>query len=205
MGLALGGAAHAATNLVADGDFNTPYGGNAFKLFFSGSSFGPWTVTSGSVDLVGGYWQEPTPGVGSVDLDGNTNGSIDQSIATSAGDTYTLTFDLSGNPGGRAGTKTLEVSVGNVTQTFTYNTAANSKKNMMYVPESLTFKATGPTTTLTFASLDHAHSAFGPVVADVAIDAVPEPAGWALLMLGLGTMGAALRSRRSRATALAGA
>jgi len=203
LALASGGAVHAATNLVADGDFNSPSGGNAFHPYSAGSSFGPWTVTSGSVDLVGGYWQEMAPGQGGVDVNGNTDGSFDQSIATGAG-TYTLTFDLSGNPVGRPQTKVLQVSVGNVTKTFTYTIGANSRTNMMYVPESLTFKATGPTT-LTFTSLDQPRSPFGPVVTNVAIDAVPEPAGWALMLLGLGAIGAVLRSNRSRTAALAGA
>jgi choice-of-anchor C domain-containing protein len=201
LALALGGGAHAATNLVTDGDFNSPSGGNAFHPFSAGSSFGPWTVSSGSVDLVGGFWQEPTPGAGSVNVNGHSDGSFGQSIATGPG-TYTLTFDLSGDPQGRPGTKSLEVSVGDITKTFTFTTGANSRANMMYVPESLTFKATGPTT-LTFTSLDQPSSPFGPVVADVAIDAVPEPAAWALMMLGLGAMGGALRSRRSRTAAFA--
>lgn len=202
LALAVGGAAHAA-NLVSDGDFNSPSGGNAFHPYSAGSSFGPWTVTSGSVDLVGGYWQAPTPGAGSVDVNGSSDGAFDQSIATGAG-TYTLTFDLSGNPNGRPQTQELQVSAGNVTKTFTYTTGTNSRNNMMYVPESLTFKATGPTT-LTFTSLDQKRSPFGPVVADVAISAVPEPAAWALMLLGLGAMGVALRSQRLREAGLAGA
>src|ERR1700758_3025161 len=82
------GTAHAATNLVADGDFTSPSGGNAFHQYSAGSSIGSWNVVSGSVDLVGAYWQAPTAGAGSVDLNGHSDGSIDQSIATGAG-TYT--------------------------------------------------------------------------------------------------------------------
>lgn len=202
MALAVGGAAHAA-NLVSDGDFNSPYGGSSFTTYSAGSSFGPWTVTTGSVDLIGGYWQSPTAGGGSVDVDGNAPGAFDQAISTGAG-TYTLTFDLSGNPDGPPMSKTLQVSVGNTTKTFTYQIGANTHSNMMYVPETLTFMATGPTT-LTFTSLDGGGSPYGPVVGDVGIAAVPEPASWALMLLGLGAMGGVLRSRRTRATVVAGA
>lgn len=222
LALAVGGAAHAATssggaaraanvspsapitgtNLVSDGDFNSPYGGTSFTTYSAGQSFGPWTVTSGSVDLIGGYWQNTPVGDGSVDVDGNAPGAFDQSINTGTGK-YTLTFDLSGNPDGPPLTKGLQVSVGGVTKTFTYTTGTNTHANMMYTPESFTFSAKGPTT-LTFTSLDQPGSPYGPVVADVSITAgaVPEPASWALMLLGLGAMGAAIRSYR-RTTELA--
>ena len=197
LAMAVGGAAHAA-NLVADSNFNTPFGGPTFTTESAGTSFGPWTVTSGSVDLIGDYWQAPTTGGGSVDVDGNSPGSFDQSINTGAGK-YTLTFDLSGNPDGPPATKTLQVSVGGVTKTFSYQIGSNTHSNMMYVPESLTFTTTGPTL-LTFASLDPSSSPYGPVVGDVSITAgaVPEPASWALMLLGIGAMGGAIRSERSR-------
>ena len=221
LALAGGGAAHAAggaapavsnmdpsvtpttsTNLVSDGDFNSPYGGPTFTTYSSGQSFGPWTVTSGSVDLIGAYWQSPTAGGGSVDVDGNAPGAFDQSINTGTGN-YTLTFDLSGNPDGPPVTKTLQVTVGNVMKTFTYSTGTNTHSNMMYVPESMTFSAKGPTL-LTFTSLDTNGSPYGPVVGNVSIGtAVPEPASWALMLLGIGAMGAAIRSHRSRMTGIA--
>jgi choice-of-anchor C domain-containing protein len=191
--LALGGAAH-ASNLVADGTFDSPSGGGSFTTYFAGQSFGPWTVTSGSVDLIGGYWQAPAGG-GSVDVDGDAPGAFSQTLATGTG-AYTLTFDMSGNPDGGPTTKTLQVTVGSATQTFTYDIGANSHGDMMYAPESLTFDASGPTT-LTFTSLD-VGTPYGPVVGNVSVSAVPEPTSWALMLLGVGAMGAAVRTRRSR-------
>lgn len=198
LAFALGGAAH-ASNLVADGTFDSPSGGGSFATYFATQSFGPWTVTSGSVDLIGGYWQAPAGG-GSVDVDGDSPGAFSQPLATGVG-AYTLTFDLSGNPDGGPATKTLEVSVGGATQTFTYTIGANSHGQMDYVPETLTFDASGPTT-LTFTSLD-VGSPYGPVVGNVSVTGVPEPAAWALMLLGVGAMGASLRARRSRASVAA--
>ena len=63
-GLALAGAAQAG--IVLDGDFSTPSGGGSFTTYSGGSSIGPWLVTGGGVDLIGGYWQAPTAGGGSV-------------------------------------------------------------------------------------------------------------------------------------------
>jgi choice-of-anchor C domain-containing protein len=194
------GTAHAVTNLVVDGDFTSPSGGTRFVTYHAGSIFGPWNVISGSIDLIGGYWQPPAPDTGSVDVNGTTDGSFGQSISTGKG-TYTLTFDLSGNPVGSPLTKVLQVSVGNVTKVFTYTIGKNSLTDMMWAPESLTFTTTGPTT-LTFTSLDQLHTWYGPAVGNVSITAVPEPASWALMVLGVGIIGGALRSRRWREAGL---
>ncbi|HEY1925982.1 MAG TPA: PEPxxWA-CTERM sorting domain-containing protein [Caulobacteraceae bacterium] len=195
LALAAGGAAHAA-NLVVDPEFNSPSGGATFIDEADGTSFGGWTVTSGTVDLIGAYWQAPEAGGGSVDLDGISAGAITQTLATGTGE-YTLSFDLSGNPDGPPQVKSLAVLVGNVVKTFTYTIGGNTHANMMYTPETFTFNASGPTT-LTFASLDQASSPFGPVIGDINVSAVPEPASWALMLLGLGAMGGALRSSRLR-------
>jgi choice-of-anchor C domain-containing protein len=196
--LALGGAAH-ASNLVTDATFDAPSGGGSFTTYFAGQTFSSWTVDSGSVDLIGGYWQAPAGG-GSVDLDGDSPGAISQSIATGKG-AYELTFDLSGNPDGLPTTKTVQVTVGSATQTYTYTLDGNSHGAMMYAPESLKFTTSGPTT-LTFTSLD-VGTPYGPVIGNVGVAGVPEPASWALMLLGAGALGGALRVRRSRTTALA--
>jgi choice-of-anchor C domain-containing protein len=193
----LAGAAH-ATNLVVDGDFNSPWGG-VYTTYYAGSSFGPWNVTSGSVDLIGSYWQSPTAGGGSVDMDGNSPGAIDQTLNLTAG-TYVLTFDLSGNPDGAPVTKTLDVSVGSASEVFTYTLGPdNHENNMLYTPESLIFTATGPTT-LTFASGD-VDSPYGAAIGGVSVTAVPEPAAWSLMIAGLGFIGAGLRVGRKSARA----
>src|SRR5271165_2494437 len=86
-GLLLAGGAQ-AVNLVMDGDFGSPSGGSRYVTYHNGASIGPWLVgmppqdvhVTGSVDLVGGYWQAPTAGGGSVDLDGNNPGTISQTL-----------------------------------------------------------------------------------------------------------------------------
>jgi choice-of-anchor C domain-containing protein len=183
-----------AGNAVLDGDFNNSISG--FTTFFSGSSFGPWAVTSGSVDLIGGYWQSPSgpnppSGTnGSVDMDGDSPGAISQGISgLTDGKTYTLTFWLSGNPDGPPMTKSLDVSIGSVVDdNFTYTIGTNTHTDMMYNMESLTFTA-GATNTLLFASQDAASPGFyGPVIGGVSIN-VPEPATWAMMLLGFAGLG----------------
>jgi choice-of-anchor C domain-containing protein len=188
-----------ASNLISDGNFDSPSAGSGYTTYSLGQSIGAWTVTTGtvnphtdgaSVDLIGGYWQAPAGG-GSVDLDGAYQASgIMQTFATTAGANYLLTFSLSGNPDGGPGPKDLLVTVGNASSQFTFVTGANSHDNMDYVAESVAFQATGTSTTLTFASEDVANSAFGPVIGNVSVSAVPLPGALTLFGAGLVGLGA---------------
>jgi len=191
--------ANAAVNFVSDGTFSSPSGGSTFTTYSSGSSMGPWSVVSGSVDLIGGYWQDPAGTAGSVDLDGNAPGSISQNLSLTPG-TYLLSFYLSGNPDGAPPTKLLDVDLSTgslpLSTPFSYITGTNSHTDMQYVDESFEFTATGPTT-LTFASADTG-TPYGPVIGDVVVSAVPEPATWSMLILGFGAIGTMLRLGRRR-------
>ena len=178
-----------ANSLIADGDFSNPSGGGGFTTISAGSSFGPWTVTSGSIDLIGGYWQSPTSGGGSVDMDGNNPGTIIQSFIAPTTGTYDLTFFLSGNPDGGNPLKTLDVSVGLANQIFTYTTGSNTHGDMLYVPELLTFGAVAGLNTLQFSSLDDPSSPYGPVIGDVSLAATPLPSTWTMLIAGFAGLG----------------
>jgi choice-of-anchor C domain-containing protein len=202
--LAAPNVASAGVNYVGDGDFSLPWGGGTFTTYAGGSTIGPWSVIGGSVDLIGGYWQSPTPGGGSVDLDGLHPGGVSQWLDLTAG-SYRLSFYLSGNPDGGYPTKTVDVSIGAIEDPlFTYTTGANSHTDMNYVWETLSFTTGGPTT-LTFASEDAFSSPYGPVIGGVAVTAVPEPSTWAMMLPGFVGLGFAgyRRTRTSRATFVA--
>ena len=198
-GLMFAATASQAANLILDGDFNNS---NAtFVDVTSGHSIGPWHVTAGSVDLIGGYWQSPSgPNAsasgtnGSIDLNGTGPGTISQSFATQVGKEYAVTFDLSGNPDGGPPTKMVKVVVGSGGGVDPFPTAIASRSNMNYLPEEVDFTATGTTTTLKFEG-DNPTS-FGAVIGDVSVTAIPEPAMWATLLLGVGVVGASLRFAR---------
>jgi choice-of-anchor C domain-containing protein len=192
--------ARAAVNLVSDGDFTSPSGGTTYTTYASGL-MGPWTVGAGGVDLIGGYWQAPAGTGGSVDLDGNAPGSISQGLSLTSG-TYLLSFYLSGNPDGSPLTKSLDVTLGSgAPLPYTYTTGTNTHTDMQYVLETYEFKATG-STMLTFASADSG-TPYGPVIGDVIVSAVPEPATWSMLIFGIGAIGTMLRLGRRRQTVLA--
>jgi choice-of-anchor C domain-containing protein len=165
-------------------------GGGSFTTYgpgqAAGSTFDGFTVTNGSIDLIGSYWQASPGGAGSVDLDGNSPGAIGLSANLNlAAGSYVLSFYLSGNPDGGLATRGVAVSVGNSgPKDFTYTiTAANTHSNMNYILEQVSFTTTG-STPLSFTSLDSG-TPYGPVIGSLAISAVPEPSTWAMMILGL--------------------
>lgn len=188
---------HAA--VIVDGNFSGAAG--SFQTVGTGATFGAnnaWTVVSGSVDWIGNYWTSPSPGGGSVDLDGNSVGSISQTLFGLAAGTYKISFALSGNPDGPPPTKALEVSVtGSAAQDYTYPVVGD-KANMNYAINSYVFTWGGGNATLTFASLNApSDNPYGPVIGDVSISAVPEPATWAMMILGFLGLGFVAYRRRS--------
>jgi choice-of-anchor C domain-containing protein len=197
-----GAYSQASAVTVVDGNFANNISG--FATLSTGANIGGpggWTVTGTSVDLIGTYWQAPPLGGGSVDLDGNNPGGIEQTISIGPG-SYVLSFYLSGNPDGGNAVKTDLTGVTGTSQIFTYTTGSNTKTNMKYELETMFFTL-GPGTTstvLSFSSLDGPSSPYGPVIGDVSISAVPEPATWAMMVLGfLGVGFMAYRRKTSTA------
>jgi choice-of-anchor C domain-containing protein len=161
--------ASAATGF-SDGGFETPVvPANTFVTISPGQPLGPWTVTSGNVDLIGaGFWQA-ADGVQSLDLDGDRAGAVSQTFATSPLFAYEVSFELAGNPVDLPVVKTGQVLVnGQVALNFSFDTTGKTKANMGYVYREFAFQAAGNATTIEFASTTA--GAFGPVIDDVEIE-----------------------------------
>jgi choice-of-anchor C domain-containing protein len=192
---ALAASAHAG-NLVTDGTFAGGSSVGSYGTYNIGDTFdAAWTVTGGSIDLIGSYWTAPTGY--SIDLDGSSPGAISQTLNLAAG-TYLLTFDLAGNPDGGSATKAVAVSSAAATQDFSFVTTGHGHGNMGWVTESMVFTVTDASvpTTLTFASKD-ASGPYGAALADISVTAVPEPASLGFLLAGIGMFGV-MSSRRNR-------
>lgn len=184
----------AQASLITNGDFATPVIGGSFASYSGGSTaITGWTVTGDSVDLIGTYWQAPPGGGQSVDLSGLNAGGVTQTLATTIGMKYRITFELSGNPDGAPSTKTLTVAAGPTSADYTYTTGANSHADMGYAAETFLFTAQSTLTALSFTSDDN--TAYGPVVGNLAGSAVPEPLS--LAILGTGLIGLCLVRRRN--------
>jgi choice-of-anchor C domain-containing protein len=189
------GAASAAS--IVNGGFEAGTGDTPPYATLSGgsTSITGWTVTGGSVDWINGYWNA-SEGTHSLDLNGLDVGGITQTIATVAGQTYNLSFDLSANPD-LSGPRSILVSAGNASQTFTF-AGPSSLGAMNWQSNLFQFVATGSTTALSFDSASVDNCCWGPALDNVAITgvAVPEPATWTMAILGFGMLGAAVRRRK---------
>lgn len=69
--------------------------GGFFTIFAGQTDIFDWTVGLHSVDYIGDYW-EALEGERSVDLNGHRTGEISQTLATTPGITYQVSFDMSG-------------------------------------------------------------------------------------------------------------
>lgn len=179
----------AGAALSAHADFSDNFDADTLGLNVT-TFVGGWTVTSGSVDVVGDGYYDYLPGNGRyIDLDGTTRhgGTFVNSLALTGGVTYTASFQLAGSQ--RGDTNLVTVGFGGSSAVYT-----------MLSPDPLT------TYTLAFTpavsgsyALSFANAGgddFGAFLDNVRVAAaVPEPQTWALFGAG-GLLLAARRLRR---------
>jgi choice-of-anchor C domain-containing protein len=167
LSLGLAGSAVAAS-LNSNGSFENGTAPGVFTTLFAGdtTNLTDWTVVSGSVDYIGTYWQA-SEGSRSLDMSGDNAGAVSQTLATVAGHTYTVNFDLAGNPDGGPVVNTLGVDVGGVSTNYTFDTTGHSRPAMGWETQTYEFTATSPSTTLTFTSMDNTF--FGPALDNVVV------------------------------------
>ena len=188
--------------MLVNGNFeNTGFGGTTGYYNVGNSAdhlipsdFG-WSVPVNNVDIVAnGVYGPYLAGGGAYSLDlvgyGST-GEIEQSINTVAGKTYTLSLEYSANNG-----------VSNPTAAIIVNGAAlgSLTGGTTWKQFSTTFTGTGAPMTVAFDETYGANSG-GVFLDNISVAAVPEPATWAMLILGLGLTGVMLRRRSGLAVA----
>jgi choice-of-anchor C domain-containing protein len=141
---------------ISNGSFEagTFSGAPIDELTTGSSALTDWTIASGSIDAIGSYWVA-SDGLRSIDLNGGGPGAISQALATTVGNTYTVSFDLSGNPVCGPVIKTGTISAtGGPSGALSFDTslAGNTPADMKWVAQTFVFVATTAPTTLTFAS-----------------------------------------------------
>jgi hypothetical protein len=226
-------SAHAATNLVTNGDFETATNANG-QLAFN-TVVADWSVPAlsgsytfifapGTADTTGSVGQYGTvkiwgPGDGSANglpassPDGGNfvgadpafhNGALSQTISgLTVGKTYELSFDWAGaQQFGYNGhtTEGWQVSLGSDTQ----STGTIGDKNHGFTgwrSSNFFFTASNTSELLSFLALGGPNASLPPLALldSVSLTAVPEPATWAVMLVGFGGIGAAIRTRRRQA------
>ncbi|MBN1256983.1 MAG: choice-of-anchor C family protein [Planctomycetes bacterium] len=180
---------NASASLINNGSFESGLEeiGLWTNLDPSSTSIDSWTVINSNIDYNGSYW-EASDGERSLDLNGsNGPGGIEQSFTTVIGQEYLVSFDIAGNPSTNTSNNTaikwLRVAAAGDSADFSFDIAGNTEADMGYETKDWTFIATATSTNLQFISLDSTMK-YGPVLDNVIVTAIPEPASLALLCLG---------------------
>lgn len=169
---------------------NTTNGdGDPFERLSTGSTaITGWTVTAGTIDWYNAPLQVASDGTKSVDTEGSGGTcSISTTLPTVNGETYDLTFDAYSG----LVANTARVTAGSLNTTFAgpFGFPASSA---IYAHYTYTFVAQSTSTTLTFGAISS--DGFGPVIDNVSVVAVPEPA--ALPLFGVAAAGLLFVRRR---------
>ncbi len=152
---------------VTNGSFEQPGGGNGY--FTTGSTgMAGWTVIGADVDYINSQWPS-ADGTHNLDLNGFNGGGVKQTLTTVPGQTYTLGFQLSQNPG--ASNSTVRVTAAGTTKDYFFY-ADSTEANMLWTGQTFTFTATSTSTDLSFASLNG--GAQGPALDNVVALATKE-------------------------------
>ena len=136
-----------------------------------------WTVIGGDIDYIGGYWQA-AQGSRSLDLIGDQFvGGIQQTFDTIPGATYSVSFEMAGNPDGGPTIRPLAVTVAGTTNNFTFDITGATRTNMNWTTHQFTFVATGSAETIQFVSDltgDPAGCCYGAALDNVQIVGLPD-------------------------------
>lgn len=210
-------AAHA--NLLVNGSFESGgfvnQGSDTMSPAAGSTVITGWTVVTDTTAWIGAA--NPfglTASDGSFFLDltnyqpGGPFAGVTQTIATTAGATYTLSFDLGGSTfWGRP--DALVASAAGTSATFTTGAPSATTPNNDWYHETMQFVATSAQTAITLqGSAGNNYIGLDNVSVVLSADApppvagVPEPHIWALMLAGLAAVGGATR-RGTRANAAA--
>lgn len=175
----------ASADLIFSDNFNSENGGNGVLNY---TAFANWTVSDGTVDLIGNGYFDFQPGYGLyVDMDGSTGNAgklLSSPVFNLNPGKYELRFDLAGNHRNNANEMvSVQVALGSLASQ-TYTLARDDDFQQFVLPFSVITAGAIP---ITFEGTGGDN--IGMLLDNVQLVAVPAP-GVALLMgLGIGLVG----------------
>ncbi len=205
----LGSASMANANLIMNGGFESgsfvPPSNQTMTLSPGSSSLSGWQIVNDSLAWIGAgdpWGLDAQEGNFFLDLSdyaaGSPFGGVQQTIATTKGFEYTVTFYLgSSNTWGRP--SSLHVSAAGQSANFTGSHAGGTNDWEQF---SFVFVATGPESTIQFVGASGVNY-IGLDNVSASMTAVPEPASYALALMGLATIGSLQLKNKSRLQRLA--
>ena len=200
-------ASMAHANLLTNGSFESgafvTQGNDTMSLPAGSTVISGWSVVTDTTAWIGAtnpFSLAASDGSFFLDLTNYQAGApfagMSQSIATTPGDTYSLSFDLGGsNRWGRP--DSLTASAAGTSMTFTTGAASTTSPNNDWYRESMQFVASSASTTIllqgtsgfNYIGLDNA----SVDVVSGSPPAVPEPSTWMLVVAGLASVAAIAR------------
>ena len=197
LGLGIHCAPAANASFVANPGMEAPaVAPESFHTFWTGESFGGWTVSQYSVDLCGVSCWQAAEGSQSIDLGGSPGpGVIYQDLSLTPGQTYRLRFAMAGDPFW-PGIKEMKVYwAGGLVADLTFDTTPYNAQNMGWEYHSYLLTAAAPTVRLQFEDINHTDGYYGAALDDVSVEVVPEASSLMTLAGGVGAL-ATLKRRR---------
>ena len=161
------GGTGAGANLLTNGGFELPGNNGSYISLGTGSpGLTGWRITAGDLDYIGNLWT-PSEGKSSLDMNGVSAATIAQTFATVEGTTYTVSFDLAGNPAGGPAIKTLRSLAAGQSRDFQFDATSKSFTSMGWIRQSWTFTANSSSTVLSFES--RIGGIYGPALDNVVV------------------------------------
>jgi len=170
-----------STNLIANGTFSEPVvcPKDMGKFVGGSTAITDWTVGEVSVNVVCHTYFQPETGDQSIDLSGTPGpGSLAQTVPTTSGNKYTLSWFMAGNPSCGQAVKTMDVDWnGTLVDAPTFDTTGHSVTSMGWQSEQITVSAVGATSTVLFADATPDMSLCGATLDNVSLVSATGGAG----------------------------
>jgi hypothetical protein len=189
------GSAHAATNIVVNGSFEDQT--QAPGTFTLNPSLTGWTLVSGpNIEVRNQLVGNAFNGSNYVELDSLSNSAMAQTLATTVGQNYTLSFEYSGRAAVPSASNPIEVLWDGVS-IATATADGTGQAGNVWTQYNFNVVGTG-NDTLTFRAVGTNDAVGGSLDAVSITAAVPEPSTYALMVAGLGLIGFSARKRRAQ-------